>query len=175
VGFTSLSQDMPPAQVAALLNAHFAQIICAVEESGGTVDKFMGDGTMAFWGAPDRLKGHARHALACAAKLESSIAGTDLRLRVGIHTGRVVVGNVGSQERINYTIVGDAVNATQRIEQLGKDVMGQDERSCILASEDTWQAADRPADWVCIGEFTLRGRDMPVAIYRLAPARADAR
>jgi adenylate cyclase len=174
-GFTSLSQDMPPAQVAELLNAHFAEIIRAVEESGGTVDKFMGDGTMAFWGAPDRLKGHARRALACAADLESSVAGTGLRLRVGIHTGRVVVGNVGSQARLNYTIVGDAVNATQRIEQLGKELMGADERSCILASADTWEAADRPAEWTRVGEFTLRGRDAPVAIYRHVPARAAAR
>jgi adenylate cyclase len=174
-GFTTLSQDMPPAEVADLLNAHFAQVIRAVEESGGTVDKFMGDGMMAFWGAPDRLKGHARRALACAAGLDSSTAGTGLRLRVGIHTGRVVVGNIGSEARMNYTIVGDAVNATQRIEQLGKDLMGPDERGCFLASEDTWEAADKPADWVRVGEFTLRGRDSPVAIYRYAPARAAAR
>lgn len=74
---------------------------------------------------------------------------------------------------MNYTIVGDAVNATQRIEQLGKDIMGPDERVCLLASEDTWEAADRPADWVRVGAFTLRGRDSPVAVYRYAPVRAD--
>lgn len=173
-GFTTLSQDMKPAEVAELLNAHFARIIAEVEKSGGTVDKFMGDGTMAFWGAPDRLKGHARRALACAEALEGSVAGTGLRLRVGIHTGRVVVGNVGSAERMNYTIVGDAVNATQRIEQLGKEVMAAEDRSCILASEDTWEDADRPAGWVRVGEFTLRGRASPVAVYRHAPDRADA-
>lgn len=173
MGFTSLSQGMAPAQVADLLNAHFARVIAAVEQSGGTVDKFMGDGVMAFWGAPDRLKGHARRALVCAAALESSVAGTGLRLRAGIHTGRVVVGNIGSDARMNYTIVGDAVNATQRIEQLGKDIMGPDERVCLLASEDTWEAADRPADWVRVGAFTLRGRDSPVAVYRYAPVRAD--
>jgi adenylate cyclase len=174
-GFTTLSQDKRPAEVADLLNAHFAKVIEAVEASGGTVDKFMGDGTMAFWGAPDRLKGHARHALECAASLSDSVAGTGLRLRVGIHTGRVVVGNVGSAARMNYTIVGDAVNATQRIEQLGKELMAAGETSCVLASEDTWEAADRPAGWVRAGEFTLRGRDAPLSVYRYVPARAAAR
>lgn len=173
-GFTTLSQSMPPAEVADLLNAHFAQVIRAVEASGGTVDKFMGDGTMAFWGAPDRLKGHARRALECAASLSGAVAGTGLRLRVGVHTGRVVVGNVGSAERMNYTIVGDAVNATQRIEQLGKELMGPEETSCVLASGDTWEHADRPAGWTRAGEFTLRGRDSPLAVYRHVPARAAA-
>lgn len=173
-GFTTLSQNMKPVEVADLLNAHFAKVIDAVEASGGTVDKFMGDGTMAFWGAPDRLKGHARHALECAAGLTTSVAGTGLRLRVGIHTGRVVVGNVGSDARMNYTIVGDAVNATQRIEQLGKELMADGDGYCILASEDTWEAADRPAEWVRAGEFTLRGRAEPVSLYRYAPDRAAA-
>jgi adenylate cyclase len=120
------------------------------------------------------LKGHARNALECAASLSDSVAGTGLRLRVGIHTGRVVVSNVGSAARMNYTIVGDAVNFTQRIEQLGKELMAAGETSCVLASEDTWEAADRPADWVRAGEFTLRGRDSPLAVYRPVPARAAA-
>jgi adenylate cyclase len=175
VGFTTLTQDMPPTRVAELLNGHFAHVINAVEATGGTVDKFMGDGTMAFWGAPDRLPDHARAALICAAEIARAMARTGLRVRIGVHTGRVVVGNVGTTERLNYTIIGDAVNATQRIEQLGKDLMSSEDSCCVLTSAETWHAAGDPEGWTPQGEFNLRGRDSGVSIYRLVRVRADDR
>jgi len=168
-GFTTLTQDMPPTRVADMLNAHFAQVIRAVEATGGTVDKFLGDGAMAFWGAPDNLPGHARAALECAADIAGAMAGTGLRVRIGVHTGRVVVGNVGASGRLNYTIIGDAVNATQRIEQLGKEIMQAGDTCCVLASADTFDAAGKPEGWIAQGEFSLRGRDSGASIYRLAP------
>jgi class 3 adenylate cyclase len=174
-GFTTLTQDMPPTRVADMLNAHFAQVIRAVEATGGTVDKFLGDGAMAFWGAPDNLPGHARAALECAADIAASMANTGLRVRIGVHTGRVVVGNVGTTGRLNYTIIGDAVNATQRIEQLGKEFMKPGESCCVLASGDTFDAAGNPEGWIAQGEFSLRGRDSGVSIYRLAPDRGAGR
>lgn len=174
-GFTTLTQDMPPTRVAEMLNAHFAQVIRAVEATGGTVDKFLGDGAMAFWGAPDNLPGHARAALDCAADIAQAMASTGLRVRIGLHTGRVVVGNVGASGRLNYTIIGDAVNATQRIEQLGKEFMKPGDACCVLASGDTFDAAGKPEGWIAQGEFSLRGRDSGASIYRLAPDRGAGR
>jgi adenylate cyclase len=169
VGFTALAQTMAPEAMADMLNHHFAQVISAIEATGGTVDKFMGDGVMAFWGAPEDHDSHARAALASARAIVAAASSGGLRLRVGIHTGPVVAGNVGSRERLNYTILGDAVNVTQRIEQLGHDLMKPGDRCCVLTSETTFEAAGAPADFVAAGKFSLRGREEPVSIFRLSP------
>ncbi len=169
VGFTALAQTMEPEAMADMLNHHFAQVISAIEATGGTVDKFMGDGVMAFWGAPEGHDSHARAALASARAIAANVASGPLRLRVGVHTGPVVAGNVGSRERLNYTILGDAVNVTQRIEQLGHDLMKPGEGACVLTSQTTFEAAGAPADFRPAGKFSLRGREEPVSIYRLSP------
>jgi len=171
VGFTTRSQNMTPAETATLLNNHFALAIAAIEASGGTVDKFMGDGIMAFWGAPEPLPNHAKAALAAARAIAASADQADVRLRLGLHTGLVVAGNVGSSLRLNYTILGDTVNAAHRIEELGHTLMQDGETALVLASEATYAAAGAPDDFDLAGEFTLRGRAERVSIYRL---RADA-
>lgn len=171
VGFTTRSQNMTPAETATLLNNHFALAIAAIEASGGTVDKFMGDGIMAFWGAPEPLSNHAKAALAAARAIAASADQADVRLRLGLHTGLVVAGNVGSSLRLNYTILGDTVNAAHRIEELGHTLMQDGETALVLASEATYAAAGSPDDFDLAGEFTLRGRAERVSIYRL---RADA-
>jgi class 3 adenylate cyclase len=171
VGFTTRSQNMTPAETATLLNNHFALAIAAIEASGGTVDKFMGDGIMAFWGAPEPLSNHAKAALAAARAIAASADQADVRLRLGLHTGLVVAGNVGSSLRLNYTILGDTVNAAHRIEELGHTLMQDGETALVLASEATYAAAGAPDDFDLAGEFTLRGRAERVSIYRL---RADA-
>ncbi|MFN7193104.1 MAG: adenylate/guanylate cyclase domain-containing protein, partial [Rhodospirillales bacterium] len=137
VGFTTRSQNMTPAETATLLNNHFALAIAAIEASGGTVDKFMGDGIMAFWGAPETLPNHAKAALAAARAIAASADQADVRLRLGLHTGLVVAGNVGSSLRLNYTILGDTVNAAHRIEELGHTLMQDGETALVLASEAT--------------------------------------
>ncbi|MFN8703341.1 MAG: adenylate/guanylate cyclase domain-containing protein [Rhodospirillales bacterium] len=171
VGFTTRSQNMTPAETATLLNNHFALAIAAIEASGGTVDKFMGDGIMAFWGAPEPLPNHAKAALAAARAIAASADQADVRLRLGLHTGLVVAGNVGSSLRLNYTLLGDTVNAAHRIEELGHTLMQDGETALVLASEATYAAAGAPDDFDLAGEFTLRGRAERVSIYRL---RADA-
>ncbi|MCA3261915.1 MAG: adenylate/guanylate cyclase domain-containing protein [Telmatospirillum sp.] len=171
VGFTTRSQNMTPAETATLLNSHFALAIAAIEASGGTVDKFMGDGIMAFWGAPEPLPNHAKAALAAARAIAASASQADVRLRLGLHTGLVVAGNVGSALRLNYTILGDTVNAAHRIEELGHALMQAGDTALVLASEATYASAGSPADFDLAGEFTLRGRAERVSIYRL---RADA-
>lgn len=132
VGFTSLSENQQASDIAALLNAHFTLLGEAVENQGGTIDKYIGDALMAFWNAPDPQPDHA--ARACRAALEIRTAlladnrnrranGLDpLGLRLGLHCGPVVVGDIGAPGRINYTVVGDTVNTTQRLEALGKEI-----------------------------------------------------
>ncbi len=167
VGFTTRSQNMTPGETAALLNRHFAIAIDAIEATGGTVDKFMGDGIMAFWGAPEPLPNHAKAALAAARAIAASAPQADVRPRLGLHTGLVVAGNVGSTRRLNYTILGDTVNAAHRIEELGHALMQDADAALVLASDATYAAAGAPGDFELAGIFTLRGRAERVSIFRL--------
>ena len=178
-GFTPLSEAMPAQEIAALLNDHFAVLGGCIEAEGGTIDKFIGDGLMAFWGAPDEQADHATRACRAAGAIARAVAADNaarragglapLRLRVGIHTGRVVVGNIGAPGRINYTIVGDAVNAAQRLQGLGKELdRGAD--VTVLTSAETAAAADRAEiDLERVGAFEVKGKQEPLEVFRLRP------
>jgi len=119
---------MDAKQIAALLNEHFTLIGECIEAEGGTVDKFIGDAVMAFWGAPEEEPDHAARALRAAKAMVAVLDRENERrvadglapvaMRAAIHTGSVVVGNIGSKNRINYTIVGDAVSTAARLEEL---------------------------------------------------------
>lgn len=180
VGFTPMCEGMSAGQVADFLNEHFAMLGACVEAEGGTVDKFIGDALMAFWGAPDKQKGRAlracRAALAMAETLESDNArrtGAGLppiRIRVGIHTGPVVVGNIGWPGRINYTIVGDTVNTAQRLEMLGKE-MDRGDAATILISGETAERLDDAFRIERVGSFEIKGKAEAVEVYRLLPAQ----
>ncbi|MBI3452452.1 MAG: adenylate/guanylate cyclase domain-containing protein [Rhodospirillales bacterium] len=184
-GFTSLSERMTAAQTASLLNRHFALVTTAIEAEQGTVDKFIGDSVMAFWGAPERQADHAARAVRAALGIARAIDADNtarvsaglrpLRMRVGLHTGPVVIGNIGAPGRVNYTIVGDTVNIAERIEELAREFPSENSTVSILASEITVGQANAPAEAGYVGPFTLRGRAEVVPIYRLASAaRADA-
>ncbi|MBB4305067.1 adenylate cyclase [Rhodobium orientis] len=182
VGFTTLSESLSVQETAALLNRHFQILVACVEAEGGTVDKFLGDGMLAFWGAPDQLDSHADAAVRTAiaigralrAENEESAARGDpvLRLRIGIHTGPVIVGNIGTYERVNYTIVGDNVNVCQRIEAEGK-VLAPEAEVAILASADTVTALSVAPRSTFAGSRLLRGRMTPVDLYSIDPATPE--
>jgi class 3 adenylate cyclase len=130
--FTSMCETMSAGEVAAFINQHLSLVSACVEQAGGTIDKFIGDAVMAFWGAPGRVENPAasacraavaiQHALAADNKRRAAEGLAPVRIRIGIHMGPVVVGDIGAPNRINYTIVGDTVNAAQRLESLGKTV-----------------------------------------------------
>jgi adenylate cyclase len=179
-GFSTLAESMSPAETAALLNAHFDRIAACIEAEGGTVDKFIGDAVKAFWGAPEQQDDHAARALRAAraivavvdeeARAAEAAGHPAISLRIGIHSGPVVVGNIGASSRINYTIVGDTVNAAARLEALGDALPGA-EPSVVLASADTVAAAgDCGVTLVRVGDFALRGRATPVSVWRLLTA-----
>jgi len=176
VGFTALSEPLSAADLAAFINEHFALVNRCIEAEGGTLDKYIGDAVMAFWGAPGTQPDHAERglraarAIAAAARADNVRRRTrglePVRLRIGLHSGPVVVGNISAPGRVDYTIVGDTVNVAQRLEQLGKEADSAAE-VCILASETTVMAAGNPADFTPLGDHRLRGRDQPLTVFRL--------
>jgi class 3 adenylate cyclase len=177
-GFTTQSEAMPADQVARFLNEHFALTAACVEAERGTIDKYIGDAMMAFWGAPGHQEDHAERSLRAALAIVRALRDDNarrrsqgqpaIRMRIGLHTGDVVVGNIGSPGRVNYTIVGDAVNVGQRLEQLGNEVMSPQEDVVVLLSEDTMRRVPTGmAPLEPIGERRVKGREQPLKVYRL--------
>ena len=178
-GFTALSEQSRPEDVVAMLNAYFTKQAEIIFAHGGTLDKFMGDGIMAFWGAPVANPANARDAvaaaLAMAAALENMRAelgelGKELAVGIGINTGRAVVGFIGSDTRHDYTAIGDTVNLASRVEGLTKSV------ATILVTEATRDAAGDGFAWRDCGLHQIRGRTRKVRLFEpLQPARAVAK
>jgi adenylate cyclase len=172
-GFTTLSERLGP-EIVPVLTAYLSAASKAIVEEKGTIDKFIGDAVMAFWGAPVPDEHHAeaacRAALACRramATLPGAAGGEHLRLRIGINTGAMLVGNVGSEERLNYTVIGDAVNLASRLESLNKS-FGTD----IIIGEATRRAA---GDAIVVRELdkvAVYGRMEGTAVFELL-AMAD--
>ena len=170
-GFTGISEKLGEG-VVPVLAEYLEAVSTAVLHYCGTIDKFIGDGVMAFWGAPVPSERHASNA--CAAALEGQrllalqraeaerCGGTPLRMRVGINTGRMLVGNIGSSERLNYTVVGDPVNVASRLEVLGK-IYGVD----IIIGEDTRTAAGDGIIVRRLERVFVYGRTEGLAIYEL--------
>jgi adenylate cyclase len=178
VGFTALSEHLSAEETAKLLNEHFAILVEAVEGEGGTVDKFLGDGMLAFWGAPDARPDHAEAAVRTARRIAAALHEANLKavaegrqpmsLRIGIHTGPAVVGNVGALDRWNYTVVGDTVNAAERLQTLGKELPECGEVT-ILASADTVARLPGETHQRPVGAHHLRGRSGQMEVYWLDP------
>ena len=142
-GFSSFSERLDPEQLTAFLNDYLSAMTDIIQGHGGTVDKYIGDAVVAFWNAPLHQEGHAcsaaQAAVDCQLCLNEKRAGyletyeTNLQVRIGINTGDVTVGNMGSSKRFDYSILGDAANLASRLEGVNK-VFGTD----ILISESTW-------------------------------------
>ncbi len=179
VSFTPLAENMSSEEVADMLNHHFELVTQCIEQEGGTVDKFIGDAVMAFWGAPELQVDHAARACRTAKAIREAITQDNiarrnegkpaLHMRIGIHTGRLVVGNIGSSGRINYTVVGDTVNIAQRIEQLGKTIDLDDKPEVLtLLSAATLEENGDCVKTVSVGDHPVKGRNNTVSIYKLA-------
>ncbi|MGD9866669.1 MAG: adenylate/guanylate cyclase domain-containing protein, partial [Hyphomicrobiales bacterium] len=175
-GFSGISETMSARELAAFLNEHLALITGAIEAEGGTIDKYIGDAVMAFWGAPDRLDNTAEPAARAAIAIREALARDNaerrargelpLRLRIGVHTGPLVVGDIGSPQRINYTVVGDVVNGAQRLEALGKELAPEAE-IVILMSGETEKLL--PADFSrkARGAHRVKGKEHPLEVFEL--------
>ncbi|MBM3546192.1 MAG: HAMP domain-containing protein [Alphaproteobacteria bacterium] len=176
-GFTSLSERLSTAEVAALLNEHFALLDRIVNVEDGIVDKYIGDSVMAFWGAPAIEPDHAARAIRAARTMMESVASDNrrrnadgrpiIRVAIGIHTGPAIVGNVGPAGRVNYTIVGDTVNTATRI--LGEAKAVDDPADVVvMASGETIRAAGQEArNSQTVGTRQLRGRMEAIELFRV--------
>lgn len=176
VGFTTLSEHLNAVETAKLLNDHFNMVCKAINETNGTIDKFIGDSVMAFWGAPNADDEHAKNAVCATMRISDELEKSNkqrvkaglapIKLRIGIHTGRVIVGNIGGGDRQNYTLVGDNVNVAQRLEQLGKEIMDKQDL-IVLASETTILASGIDENFESLGSRVLRGRERPINVFAL--------
>jgi adenylate cyclase len=175
-GFTSMCESMNANEVAAFLNHHLTLLAECVEKDGGTIDKYIGDALMAFWGAPERIENTALGACRAALAMEKAISAENMtrvaagrepvRLRVGIHTGPLVVGNIGAPSRVNYTVVGDTVNTAQRLEALGKEVDPDAEVTILISSATKTQLPSEFATTPA-GSYQVKGKSEEIDVYRL--------
>jgi adenylate cyclase len=184
VGFSTFSEDRPAEEVANYLNDHFKIVADAIEAEGGTVDKFIGDSVMAFWGAPDKQKDRAERACRAAQKISNNIAadnrqrmemGNDpVHIRIGIHSGVATVGNIGSPGRINYTVVGDVVNVASRMEQLGKELIRDNRDVTVLITETTRSDLSDQFRPKSLGYHVVKGREEQIEVFDLIPSDKES-
>lgn len=168
VGSTTMAADRDPVEVVDLLNGFFAVVVEEIDRRGGIVNKFLGDAVLAVFGAPVPLEDHASRALAAARAMAARLAveQPDLAAGVGVFTGAVVAGNVGTSRRLEYTVIGDAVNAASRLTDLAKQAPGT-----IAVAGETLAAArpEEAAHWRPwhTGEdaVVLRGRARATEVY----------
>jgi adenylate cyclase len=167
-GFTRMTEHLPALEVAALLREYFHEMTLAVFEQGGTLDKFIGDGLMAIFGAPVPQPDGALRAVRCAHRMMERLAALNARLppdrqiaiRVGVNSGRVVAGNFGSPERLEYTVLGDTVNVASRLESIA-------DPGTVWVGKHTWEQTRDAFRYEEKGPRQVKGRDAPVEAYEL--------
>jgi adenylate cyclase len=169
-GFTTLSERLPPEGVVEFLREYLTVMTDAVFKHGGTVDKYIGDAIMALYNVPFESPDHAAQAVRTALEFQRRLdglaarfgprLGAPLRCGVGIHTGDAVVGTLGSEQRLEYTAIGDTVNLGSRLESITKDF-----EVPIVISEATWVEVKDLFSTRYLGEVTVKGKEVPVKIY----------
>lgn len=177
--FTKLSSKMEPAKVVKFLNDYFSSMVDVVFKHGGSIDKFLGDGLMALFGAPISYHDSARRAVDAAIEMRIKLSEINVRrelegeepidIGVSLHTGECIVGNIGTQQKMEYTAVGDVVNITSRLEELNKEF-----KTHVIITEATYQHV---ADFVKVQplpEVQIRGRSESIKIYEVLSKKPTA-
>jgi adenylate cyclase len=165
-GFTSMSEKASAAEIMALLNAYFTRQVGVIFKNHGTLDKFIGDAIMAFWGAPLADERHAINAVSAALDMVDELEQfraehnlSEFDVGIGIHSGPAVVGMLGCDQRLEYTAIGDTVNLGSRLEGVTKGI------ARILVSQSTRDLCGEQFDFIPHGACTVKGREEPVNLY----------
>jgi adenylate cyclase len=171
-GFTTISEHMPAESLVSLLNEYFTDMVAIVMAETGVVDKYIGDAIMAVFGAPVPHPDDAEHAVRAALGMRTALHVLNARLvargmaplatGIGIHTGRVVAGNIGSEQRMEYTVIGDTVNVASRLESSTTDLTVD-----VLISEETYALVKHLAIVRPVQALQVKGRAQPVMAYEL--------
>ncbi len=169
-GFTTISEGLTPTELTSLLNEYLTAMTDVIHEEGGTIDKYEGDAIIAFWNAPLEQADHAERAVRAALRCQATLAtlrpdfkaryGQDIHVRIGLNTGRVVVGNMGSNQRFDYTFLGDAGNLAARLEGINKQF-----GTYLMISEFSRTAIAKAFPARELSRVRVVGKNRPVTVY----------
>lgn len=170
--FTSISETMDADSVTKILNEYFSALVPVIDEYGGVLNKFMGDAVLAIFGEPQRSDNHALDAVKCALKMLKKVKNLQekwidegkpkIEIGIGISSGEAFIGNIGSQNRLEYTVIGDTVNTASRIENYNKVY-----KTNFLISEATYQRVKNFVDVITIKDVIIRGKASKINIYEV--------
>ncbi len=180
-GFTSISEQLDPESLITLLNEYLTAMTDIIHEEGGTIDKYEGDAIIAFWNAPLQINDHAVKAVRAALRCQEKLAqmrpvfrkrtGADMHMRIGVNTGSAVVGNLGSNTRFDYTMIGDAVNLAARLEGANKQF-----GTFTMISRSTYDLTHKHFKTRELARLTVVGRNAPVTVYEpMLPADYESK
>jgi len=170
-GFTTMSENTEPEKIVEMLNIHFTVMADIILKHNGTIDKYIGDAIMAFWGAPVKTPDHAEQAVLAGKEMLEGLKEVnrvlkergfnhEIQIGIGINTGLATIGSIGSDKKKNYTVVGDAVNLSSRLESITKEY-----KTPLLFSEYTYAKIKDKISCKLIGNVTVKGREQSVDIY----------
>ncbi len=178
-GFTDFSETLLPEELTGMLNTYFARMVAEIFKQNGTVDKFIGDAVMAFWNAPLSVPDHEVHALRAAIGMQEALLrfnseqGTSLKMGIGIHVGDAIVGNIGGEERMSYTALGDSVNTASRLEGVTKKYGAE----IIISGEMKDKVGDSIKDlsWRIrkLDEVRLKGKQKSTTLFEVTKASIE--
>lgn len=175
--FTGMSESMAPAQVVEFLNGYFSEMVDAVFEHGGVLDKFIGDGMLATFGSVDDAPDPCRRAVQAAMRMKLKLAEMNaareaqgkppIHIGIGIHTDDVIVGNIGSRKRSEYTVIGDGVNTCSRVEAMNKDF-----GTTVLITQNTYEHVRDQFECRAMPETKLRGKSHSLKLFEVVKENA---
>lgn len=178
-GFTTMSETSEPEKIVEMLNVHFTIMADIILKHNGTIDKYIGDAIMAFWGAPIKTENHAEQAVLAGQEMLEGLKEVnkilkergfkhEVKIGIGINTGIATIGNIGSDRKKNYTVVGDAVNLSSRLESITKE-----QKTPLLFSEYTYNEIKDKISCKLVGNVTVKGREQSVNIYTTNQTDSD--